>query len=404
MPILADPAMVPAMSRPARAKLEISPESLLRVPLVRELLTDPHVKLVPRAVDKGWFYSGQVPVSVTGFFPPTGEVYYGARSFLAEWLGFAAQSARPYNEGDLLLPELFFAVHDSLHAWAYNAMRTLRPELELGEGAITSKNIEDFVFCHLLSETVATVGLDYWYLGQVNLNDVCDIGTCFRTLTVSYHDDFLGEYRKFNPKFEVQAPAFFAAMVEFYCSGVFKGFDLRALKQSPRVLRWLEHELRYGQTQRQYTRQWLAYLSADEIRYSPRKLAAPVSSDKSWKRELVNELGLLLWQKVKQGSSPVLKTPLARAAAWSCPEGKAPDFRFLNLNATSERPEAGDDFEFYFYQYVSRYEFKQFDEGFLRRLTVLRDEKNVKGLERAFKGKRRLAQCDGEPGNLFILN
>ena len=138
-------------------------ESLLRIPLVRQMMEDPAIRLVPRAVDAAWRYRQIAPVSVVGFNPWIKSVFYASESLFAAWLEDPYGSARAHNEDDLLVYEVLMAAHDHLHAWASLAIAALRPELRFGVGRITADKLEDHVFCHLLTEAVASGGLDYWY-------------------------------------------------------------------------------------------------------------------------------------------------------------------------------------------------------------------------------------------------
>src|SRR5207237_1319288 len=83
-----------------------------------------------------------------------------ARSPLAEWLDDPAQGVRELNQDDALLTEVLFAVHDYLHVWAYHLVRDAVPDLGFGRPPASEAELEDHVFCHLLTEAVATVGLD----------------------------------------------------------------------------------------------------------------------------------------------------------------------------------------------------------------------------------------------------
>jgi hypothetical protein len=187
----------------------LHPESLLRIALVRQMLEDRRFRLQPRAIDRTWQYERAIPMSVVGFNPFNGTIYYGARSFLARWLREPHASARLHNEGDYLVRELLFAVHDYLHAWSVALIRELAPELGYGSTPIIREQIDRLAFCHLLTEAVATCGLDYWYLSTLELDDVVPIGSLTTGLTISYHERFLPEYRRFHPEFRVQDPEFF---------------------------------------------------------------------------------------------------------------------------------------------------------------------------------------------------
>jgi hypothetical protein len=398
-----------------RARLpraRIHPESLLRIPLVRHAFSDPGFRLIPRAIDQSWFYQRLVPAAVSGFNPFSGAAYYAARSPLARWLEDPFSSARPYNERDLLVREVLFAVHDYLHCWAYGAIQELRPRLGFGTAPITARNAEDFAFCHLATEAAAVVGLDYWHVCTLDLNEVCDIGTNVRGLAVSYHERCRDEYRRFRPGFDAQRAAFFTEIATFYCTGELHGFDVDDMRHSPRLFSWLEHEILYGEKQREYTRRWLAYLSGGAVRYAPDRLAAPLSVRAPWKKRLLAELGAMLWEKVKDDRLHPLRPAAAPDGTWRSSPRRAPDFRFVNCNAlapaalarSAERRPGRESFEYLFAQYVSRFDRERFDRGKLARLQEVRRERDFRKLALLCAGEEPLPANGGEPHDLLVLN
>jgi hypothetical protein len=395
-----------------RRNAPLHPESLLRVPLVAQMLDDPNVRLRPVAVDNGWRYHDHVPISTTGFNPLLRSVFYARKSALAEWLRRPRASARALNVRDRLVTELFFAVHDYLHCWAYLAIQSLFPELGFGTAPIRERNVEDFVFCHLVTEAVATVGLDYWYLCAVDLDEVCDIGTKLEALTASYDEERLDEYRRFEPRFVAQAPEFFGEIAKFYCTGEFPSFDLRALKRSPVLLGWVEHELGYGERQREYIRRWLSYLSDDAVRFPAERLRAPVDCSGRWKTRMIRELGARLWDKVKNGNPHRFRATFAPSRVWRRRDFSRKDFRFLSADAFRREDlkdafageGADDSFRHFFYQFVSSHDVKAFDPSLVRlfpEVVRLRDYEVAAAL---FANQRRLPPSPGGPVDLLTLN
>lgn len=388
------------------------PESLCNLPLLGQFLADPHVQRQPRAVDKHWTYNKLSSITVTGFNPFLQTVFYGAHSAFAAWLADPAQSARRHNEGDFLVKEVLFAVHDYLHLWAYRAIHALAPELEICRAPITRSNIEQFAFCHLLTEAVATVGLDYWYLSTVKLDDIVPIGTNMKMLTVSYHEDNLKEYHRFCPSLTVQHPSFYAKICDFYCSGIFRGFDVNDIKASPKTLGWLRHELTYGVEQRRYTRMWLRYLSRDEISYEAAELSAPVATDQPWQRRLISGLGELLWEKVKKHKLHDFPDFPSRDEVWRSDPAKPADFRFLNVNSVDPSKYTEDEsladpaasFLYLFWQYVSKHDFKRFDRNLLPLLAPALEKRSLKVVQALCLHQPKLAETDLEPRDLLILN
>jgi hypothetical protein len=386
-------------------------ESLLRIPLVRHMLEDPESHLVARGVDARWYYEKLVPVKLGGFNAAGGAVYYPIQSFLARWLDEPESSARKHNENDVLVSEVLFAVHDYLHVWAYRAINELNPSLGFGTSEVTRANLEDFVFCHLASEAVATVGLDYWYLCTLSLNDVCDIGTTVdHGLTVGYHERHAREYQRYAPDLRVQQKEFFASVANFYCSGVFQGFETSALRESPVILRWLDHELRYGQSQRRYARQWLAYLSREPLSFDAGAFDAPVSAGRKWQRRTLRQLGELLWDKVKNDRRHEFAFRF-KGRGWSSPPERPADFRFVNLNwfpsidtalRVPSSPEPESD-AYRLYQLVSRFDFGRCDSALVDAVPLLLQNGDRALAERLLGGQRRVRRCKDEPRDLLLV-
>jgi hypothetical protein len=385
--------------------------SLLRVPLVATMLGNEQVPLVKRGIDLTWSYQGEVPVSLAGFNPFTGAVYYAARSRLAEWLAEPERGVRPLNEGDRLVREVMFAVHDYLHAWAYLVIADLAPELGLGSAEIGAASLERFAFCHLLSEAAATVGLDYWYLATVEFDELVDSGSELLCLTTHYHERHRAEYQRFNPALEVQAPAFLTVMTDFYCSGVLRGFDAGDLRQSPRLAAWLEHELRYGVRQRDYIRRWLAYLASDDLRPPERPWAGPVATGAGWQRALCRDLGQALWDLVKNGRPYRFRGPARPPAPlWSAPPHRPVDGRFVNLNALGEdelerRGEVQDpeSARYLVYQFLSTLDRQRCDPRLAAAIAYLKERPVLAVARAVLGGQPRLAAGPREPRDLMLL-
>ncbi|MFY0572820.1 hypothetical protein ACN28E_54570 [Archangium lansingense] len=389
---------------PSPVPFEPHAESLLQLPLVRRMLSDPLVRLVPRAIDQRWHYERIAPVTLTGFNPFHRSVFYASHSALSRWLDEPYGSARDYNEGDHLVREVLFAVHDYLHCWSAAAIAVLAPRVRFDTGPILRDNLEDFVFCHLLTEVAATVGLDYWYLSTFNLAERIPIGTTLVNLTVNYHERYVSEYRRFCPRWDAQRPEFFGDLARFYCSGVFEGFDVRDVRRSPRLLKWLSHELTYGARQREYTRLWLSFLAAEEIPPGPRGLSAPVSFEEPWKQRLIHELGRVMFAKIKEDSDSglVLRN---RNEPPESPRARRPDFRFVNANVVPFTPDASpESLRYYVLQRVSAMAFDRLSrdvrQAIARGLRREEHEEVLRLIERA----ERVPPVGGEPRDLFVLN
>jgi hypothetical protein len=351
-------------------------ESLMNLSLVRRMVSSPEVAKVRRAIDSRWAYEKIIPISMSGFNPYSSAIYHGQESMFARWLPNATRSARDFNEADVLVREVLLAVHDYLHVWGYALVNETLGSPALGYAEITRSTLEPLAFLHLVTEAIATVGLDYWYLSTFDLGTRIPIGTGVRTLTVSYHEDFIEEYRKFDRSLVVQTPSFFATVVRMYCSGEYGGFDGEALRRSPRVFSWMRKELQYGALQRRYIRQWLRRLSPAPSWPRHDDLDAPMSCEQSWQHALVDVVAHELWDFVRSTGAHRWPSPPRGAGAparrWSS-LGREIDYRFVNANAAAPRmrgPESsGASGRYLAYQLISRHRFESVPTEVVQKLT-----------------------------------
>lgn len=385
-------------------------ESLLAIPLLEQMLRDPGFTIVRRGIDARWTYKGLISTRIDGFNPLRCAAFVGSHSHFERWRPHRHESARRFNPGDELVPEALFVVHDYLHAWTYHWIAELCPRVGFGQAPITSDNFEDMVFCHLLSEAVATVGLDYWYLSTVELNQEVPIGTMQRSLTASYREELAEEYARFNPKLNVQHPSFLQELARFYCDGVFRGFSALDFLVSPAIDAWLTHELRYGKLQRQYCREWFAYLSGGEVKLSEEQSAAPVGCEASWQKKLMVQLGERLWAKVKSNELCAADNGFDPETAWSAPADAQPDFRFINFNRqrnispASVKEMSEESFEYLMRQYIARFDYGAFPKEALGVFNLIREERDFSIGRRLLKGVKRLPVGRTEPRDIFLYN
>ncbi|KIG19396.1 hypothetical protein DB30_02677 [Enhygromyxa salina] len=304
-------------------------EQLLSLSATRHILEDPHTRIVRRAIDANWLYEARNSKTSAGWNPFRGEIYIADNSVVGQWLDDPAIDLRVLNENDLFLPEFAFLLHDYLHVFGARTIAELRPELEFGHGELDPARLEEHAFVLVVTEAVATVGLDYWDLCCRNLGRELDIGSAFARLTVSYQTSLEPEYRRYCEDFTAQTPDFFGLIARFYCTGAFPGFDGEALRRSPVTLGWLRHELLYGGSQRRYSRQWLNHLAGiqpDQLG----ALDAPIEIP-DWGEAVIKELGARLWAKVKQGDACTPAAHWDPERAWRAPQRGPIDFRFTNL-------------------------------------------------------------------------
>ncbi|MGZ8346746.1 MAG: hypothetical protein ACXWUP_06505 [Allosphingosinicella sp.] len=388
----------------------LDPESLLRIPLAAQLFADPEVSVVVRGIDSRWAYSGIVGTRVDGFSPFHGVICVGHHSHLALWLPHRAASARPHNRRDRLVGELLFAIHDYLHIWSYRWIARLWPELGFGTAPITPANFEDMVFCHLLSEAAATVGLDYWYLACVRLHEVVPIGSTHLGLTVSYREDQEAEYRRFHPGLRVQCPEFFGSLARFYCDGAFPGFSIGDMESSPQIWRWLDHELGYGEVQRRYCREWFSYLSGDAVVIEESQLAVPVQGNRDRQDRVAQQIGELLWSKVKQDDPCHPGTGFDPDALWQPPAAPPRRYQFVNLNRDGLPDKeaaaalSASSFRYLLHQYIAGFDHAAFPDDAVPLLAQMYEERNLEVGRCLLKDMRRMPVSADEPLSLFLYN
>jgi hypothetical protein len=342
--------------------------------------------------------------SVVGFNPFSRRVFYGSRSRLARWLREPRASARRLNARDHLLHEVLFAVHDYLHVWAYLAIDALEPGLGLGTAPITAERFEDLMFGHILSEAVATAGLDYWYLSTISLDDVVPLGSAMRRpLTVDFHERDAAELRRHNPTLDVQSPAFLGVLTRLYGEGVIEGFAPADLDRSPILSRWLEHELSYSRVQRAGIREWLRYLAGD-ARLGPADAAAPIDLRPAWRRRLTERLSALLWEKVHD--DVVHLFPRRRASPWRSPASRPTHYRYLNERVVPFDPRrtAAGSFRWFAWQRLSSFELASVPRAGLRLVDVVIDREDPELVDFIVRGARRVPAVRGEIRDLFMPN
>ncbi len=306
------------------------------LPLIDRLIRGGREAIAVREIAPAWLYEYGNRLVTTGWNPLSGRVYVPSGSVLRTWLSGATRDLRALNQGDRFVRELCFLAHDLIHVWSVRLVQALVPERAFGHGEISADTLDAHAFVLLVTEACATVGLDYWYLSTFDLEQRLRIGSRFQRLTVDYRSSDDDEYRRCCPDFDTQTPAFFGRIARFYCTGVFPGFDARDALRSPRLHAWLDHELEYGQTQRQYAREWLMHLGGlSTDRVAPSRLHAPVACDAPWQRAVIESLATQLWILIKADGEFVIAPPAAKSNAWRAPSRGPIDARFTNIAALS---------------------------------------------------------------------
>lgn len=300
------------------------------IPLLQAAVLDERVEMVTLEVDHQWRYRKIAARCSSGWNPFRSEIYMAANSALDGYCRRPGAEVREHNENDDLATEAAFVAHDYLHIWALHELRDIDSTILSGSGSITECSLEADVAWMLATEAVATVGLDYWFLSQRSFRDRLDVGSLFTTLTVAYESSNADEYIRFRPDLEVMSPGFLAEIAAFYCQGAFSGFSLADVRRSPATLKWLRHEVTYGEKQRIYTRQWLRHLAGLPAA-AQAQLAGPVEAPERFD-EVVAELGRRLWSLVVEGDHRP-RVSMVRPDAWIGAPQAALDFRYDNALA-----------------------------------------------------------------------
>jgi hypothetical protein len=271
-------------------------------PLLNQFFNDTSIQINFRRIDNSWRYQGILKDLSAGFNPFNETVYFPGRSAISDWFRNDRKNLDQFIGGGFVVNELLFGIHDYLHIWSYQCTDELTngyfSQLVSTNTPLKGREFEDVVFFHIVSEAVATVGLDYWFLSRVSLDKVLDIKTDIKKLTIDMREDDLNEYQKYNPEFNPFTPLFFKELCLFYCRGEFFGFDANSIKNSKLMLKWLKHELRYGQTQRDYTYSWMKYLFTGDQDYNIKSRKTSKLHSHERYGTMLDQIGVLLWEKV----------------------------------------------------------------------------------------------------------
>jgi hypothetical protein len=377
-------------------------ESLLHVPLVDFVLHQKEAQIVARPIDLGWYHYDLLPISTVGFAPFSGSLFCARNSCFGRWHSNSAGSARPFNTDEWLMYEVFFLVHDYFHLWAIGELIDELLPTRQGTIILDDETVSNLEFIYVVSEAAATVGLDYWYLARIDLNQLCSIGTRFRGLTSSYREADLDRYRRFNEQFQVQHPSFFQWMLNGYCTGTFRGFSADDLRSDDNLMHWLGHEVRMSQKQVAYIREWLCYLAG---RHEPSAAvtAAPVDLGQGCRRRLVEGIVEKLWRISRGDEYPILRPYQLSFQSPNQRKGFDIDYRFTNIHALDGWPNfsaehfdslSREQFIYLVSQFLSSYKFEKEDIALRPHVDSLFNSRDFKGFQRLVEG-RELIKGEG---------
>lgn len=280
-------------------------------PLVRSILEQPDLELVQRPIDLRWYYSDALQIATNGFLPTSRSLYVGVQSTIAaalrnqltaEWQQWVSAGWLEYESA--------FLVHDYLHVWTFEEAKSFFPNLRSYPRDVESARLFSFIW--LLSEAVATIGLDFWFLARRSSQAANSY-----QLTTNYNPNVDGSY---FGSIRINSPNFLSCIANGYLTGAFQGAENNPADQPL----WLQREMRQGVKQRQLL---VAWLSSQGVVYGDNLL-----TDTECYAEFVRHISETLWCAISTHSSipflpPKRTTPENFGAASLCSQ----DFRFINL-------------------------------------------------------------------------
>jgi hypothetical protein len=250
-------------------------------------------KLVPRPYDSRWKYLGIVKKFQSGFNAYSGKIYYNQISELSLWIQTGIVPENRLKRTNLV-NEYLFLTHDFIHHWGMLQIETfLRKFLKK---SLYSMAPENQVFFLLLTEAMATVGLDYWVLSQFPLGKQFNLEQDYHQLTITLSPSQVENIKKVKSDFTIHKKKLFSEIVAFYLSGEMQGFDVQDIEKSPDLKKYIVHELEYGEMQRSYARIWV-----DQIwhrRVSVEDDFSPALIKEDWQNDLIGYLEEVLWKLV----------------------------------------------------------------------------------------------------------
>lgn len=384
--------------------------SLLGLRPVQHALRDPHYALARRPIDSAWHHADFTGV-MSGFNPSLHTHFYAAHSSLDRWLADPEAPMTAPGDEDHLVKEVLHLAHDYLHSWAYRALGQLDPALDV-HAPVTRENLEQQAFLFILTEAVAVVGLDYWYLCVKDVDERCHVRSGVGPRTVHYRERLLAEYRRFNPELVVQHPDFLLRILKLYCVGELAGFVPQDLLASPTLAQWLIREFLISPRQRFVTRLWLSRLGG--LAVDAEALSAPLPRPSAAQWHLAAELGAQLWRKIKHGAQ-MFFPPSPVTSSWRHASTSNADYRCFNLSRVAgptvdwDAPDrCSESFAYYVDQYLSRYRLPDCaatgDRDALRRkIDAIKQNFDHHGLAGLAAGLTPVRAADHDPAPLELL-
>lgn len=249
-----------------------------------------YTQLVPRPYDSRWKYLGIIKSFQSGFNPYSGKIYYNQISELNTWFKTGAFPLNPSDRARLI-DEYLFLAHDFIHHWGMLLIETFLRNVLKKE--FYSMPPEKHVFFLLLTEAMATVGLDYWILAETPIGKQFKLSENYHQLTISLTPDQIMNIKKIRPDFTINRKELFSEIANFYLSGEIHGFDIKDVEDCADLKKYIVHELEYGEMQRAYARIMIDQLWCNK--HSEPEDFSPIVITDTWQNDLILYLERALW-------------------------------------------------------------------------------------------------------------
>ena len=268
-------------------------------------LFNSNIPVIRYPVDATWDHKKLLPwnLNSAGFNPFEEKVFIPQISPLESFLS----GKKPGREcGPEFMFDLITVVHDMMHIISYRWIAEYLHENNLISEIKKSEDVIDkMLYIHLVTETAAVVGLDYWHLCKLDVNDIFDVGSSFQGgFGTKYSNRVEKEIKNFRPEFTVEREDFFHEMLQFYCDGSLHGISSSFLSKSSITKEWVAHELVYGELQRKYVRDWFSFLSGKVCPWS----AKVVLPRNKWQDDLATFVGNRLWRLIHKGELDLINS------------------------------------------------------------------------------------------------
>lgn len=330
-------------------------------PLVQFVFEQDEAPLTRREIDTTWHNKNIIPIPTTGFNPWAKKVFHGRNTYLEKFL---CPDAHPLiDDVDSCLNEIFFAVHDYVHVWCIARLLPHFPHCAQPGALAGGAYNRDFAYLLMMSEVVATVSIDFWYLLYADFKQ--DIGSdCrFTTLTTIMKRTDIDKARTISPGFSVRSPEFLEWLAKAYFHSAFDGFEAASYSTLNEIAPWLMREKWLSGAQRRIGSNWLSYLSG-----LPCNGEQPIEFELDTERgaAALEEISAELWELFGTARPDRLCADMNWNISLPAMDTSRIDFRYVDLTKLDRRFLPGRDTDFsdnqFFYlaaQYISLFDWSE---------------------------------------------